>query len=228
MLARTSTVLAALWLAACAGPGSATASGWTDLFDGTSLDGWHGYASADVPAAWTVQDGVLALSHETGEGGDLVAPGTYGDFELEVVWKIAECGNSGILYRGEEAAELAPIYRTALEMQVLDNCHSDGRYPSHRNGALYDLYTPAEDASRPGDWNTSRIVARGPHIEHWLNGRKIVEAEQGSDDWASRLSVSKFRDGEAFPAYGTRRAGLIGLQDHGDDLWVRSVRVRSL
>ncbi len=225
---RLPAALVVLTLAACAGPRSATASGWTDLFDGTTLDGWHGYASPDVPPAWTVQGGVLTLSHDTGDGGDLVAPGTYGDFELEVVWKISECGNSGVFYRGVEDAALAPIYRTALEMQVLDNCHPDGKYPSHRAGALYDLYTPTEDAARVGDWNTSRIVARGPHIEHWLNGRKIVEAEQGSDDWLARVNVSKFRDGEAFPAYGTRRSGLVGLQDHGDPMWVRSVRIRPL
>lgn len=201
---------------------------WVDLFDGASLDGWHGYARTDVPAAWSVEDGILTLSPGTDDGGDLVAPGTYDDFELEVEWRIAECGNSGILYRGEESEAMAPIYRTALELQLLDNCHPDGQYPSHQNGALYDLYTPTADASRPGDWNTSRVVADGASIEHWLNGEQIVEAEQGSAAWDARVAVSKFRNAESFPAYGTRRSGIIGIQDHGDRLEVRSVRVRSL
>ncbi|PAP75423.1 3-keto-disaccharide hydrolase [Rubrivirga marina] len=232
---RALLALAALvTLAGCAG-GVGSADGappsqddWVELFDGTSLDGWHGYARADVPAAWSVEGGVLTLTPGTDDGGDLVAPGTYGDFELEVEWRIAECGNSGIFYRGEESADLAPIYRTALEMQVLDDCHPDGQYPSHRNGALYDLYTPTEGASRPGDWNTSRIVADGADLEHWLNGEQIVEAEQGSAEWDARLAVSKFRDDGTFPAYGTRRSGIVGIQDHGDRLEVRSVRIRTL
>lgn len=241
-MTRASLALAALVFAAgCGGlvggadgqdgrDGPRAGSDWTDLFDGVSLDGWHGYARADAPAAWSVtDDGVLMFTPGSDDGGDLVAPGgPYGDFELEVVWKIQGCGNSGIFYRGEESADLAPIYRTALEMQVLDDCHPDGRYPSHRNGALYDLYTPTADASRPGDWNTSRVVADGDRIEHHLNGQQVVEAEQGSDEWAARLAVSKFRDDDAFPAYGSRMAGLVGLQDHGDTLWVRSVRIRPL
>ena len=202
--------------------------GWVDLFDGASLDGWHGYARADVPAAWSVESGVLVLTPGTDDGGDLVAPGTYGDFELEVEWRIAECGNSGLFYRGAEAADLSPIYRTAIEMQVLDNCHPDGQYPSHQNGALYDLYTPTADPTRPGDWNTSRVVADGADIEHWVNGERVVEAEQGAAEWDARLAVSKFRDAETFPGYGTRRSGVVGIQDHGDRLEVRAVRIRTL
>ena len=224
-------------LAGCRAPasgadeaGARAEAGWTDLFDGETLDGWTGYATDAVPDGWAVVDGVMTLTPDGGSwDADLVAPGTYGDFELEVEWKVQACGNSGVFYRGEEAADLAPIWRTSLEMQVLDDtCHPDGRYPSHRAGGLYDLYAPAEGALRPGDWNTSRVVADGARIEHWLNGRKVVEATQGSADWDARLAVSKFRDGEAFPAYGTRRAGLVGLQDHGDTLRVRAVRIRPL
>ena len=218
-------------LAACASPPSSPAEdeGWTNLFDGASLDGWHGYARPDAPAAWSVEDGALTFTPGTDDGGDLVAEGTWSDFVLEVEWQIAECGNSGIFYRGEEDAALAPVWRTSLEMQVLDNCHSDGQFPSHRNGSLYDLYTPVEGADRPsGAWNTSRIVADGDRIEHWVNGVQVVTAEQGSDDWNARLAASKFRNAEAFPAYGSRRTGLIGLQDHGDLFRVRAVRIRTL
>lgn len=235
-MTRPSLALAALaLLAGCGGPTGASGGqdaadspGWTDLFDGETLDGWHGYARADAPAAWSVtDDGLLMMTPGSDDGGDLVAPGTYGDFELEVEWRIAECGNSGIFYRGAESEALAPIYRTAIEMQVLDDCHPDGAYPSHRNGSLYDLYTPTADASRPG-WNTSRVRAEGNRIVQSLNGQTIVEAEVGSDEWDARLAVSKFRDAETFPDFGARPAGIVALQDHGDTLWVRTVRIRSL
>ncbi len=220
-------------LAACGGAEGAaspetTATDWVDLFDGATLDGWHGYASPEAPTVWSVADGMIELTPGT-DGGDLVAPGTWGDFELEVEWRLAECGNAGLFYRGEEDAALAPIWRTSLEMQMLDDtCHPDGKYPSHQAGGLYDLYTPTASVLRPGDWNTSRVVADGDRIEHWLNGTQVVAAEQGSADWDARVAVSKFRDGEAFPGYGTRRSGIVGLQDHGDRLWVRSVRIRTL
>ena len=207
-------------------PGADAEAEWTDLL--ASLDGWHGYARPDVPAAWSLDGGVLTFTPGTDDGGDLVAPGTWADFELEAEWRVAPCGNSGVFYRGEESAALAPIWRTALEMQVLDNCHADGRYPSHRAGALYDLYAPAEDAAVAGGWNASRLVADGDRIEHWLNGARVVSARQGSPGWDARVAVSKFRDGDAFPAYGTRRAGIIGLQDHGDTLRVRAFRIRPL
>lgn len=241
MVIRTLALLLALApLAGCVGLGADGAdgqptpqndrTGWTDLFDGATLDGWHGYARTEAPSAWTVQGGLLTFTPGTDDGGDLVADGTWADFELEVEWQVAACGNSGIFYRGEEDAALAPIYRTSLEAQILDDtCHSDARYPSHRAGALYDLYVPQADApAQGGVWHTSRIVADGDRIEHWLDGARVVSARQGSDDWNARVAASKFRDADAFPGYGTRRSGLIGLQDHGDRLQVRSVRVRTL
>ena len=227
-------------LAACGGApattGGAEATGpegaWVDLFDGETLDGWHGYATGDVSDKWSVEDGVMTLTPDGGDwDGDLVAPGgPYADFELEVEWRVQDCGNSGVFYRGEEDADLAPIWRTALEAQILDDtCHPDAAYPSHRAGGLYDLYVPETDAPAEGGvWYTTRIVADGPRIEHWLDGEQVVTAEQGGAGWDARLAVSKFRDGDAFPAYGTRRAGLVGLQDHGDTLRVRRVRIRTL
>ena len=210
----------------------AAETGWTDLFDGATLDGWTGYASGALPAGWAVADGAMMLTPDGGSwDADLVAPGgPYGDFELEVEWKVQACGNSGLFYRGEEDADLAPIWRTSLEAQILDDtCHPDGAYPSHRAGGLYDLYTPETDAPAEGGvWHTTRIVADGARIEHYLDGALVVAATQGSADWDARLAVSKFRDGEAFPAYGTRRSGLVGIQDHGDTLWVRTVRIRPL
>lgn len=203
--------------------------GWVDLFDGATLDGWRGYGRADVPSAWRAEGGAIRLVPGTGDGGDLVAEGTWGDFELELDWRLAACGNSGVFYRGEERPG-GPVYQTAPEYQLLDDaCHPDGVYPSHRAGAVYDLYVPTAAAARPaGEWNRTRIVARGAHVEHWLNGQKVAEAEMGSPDWDARVAASKFRNAGAFPGFGTYRSGVIALQDHGDELWVRAVRVRPL
>ena len=227
-------LLLALLLGACAPPpavGEAEAvdgDGWTPLFDGETLDGWHGYNRADVPAAWSAADGEIRFTPGP-DGGDLIADGTYDDFELELEWKLAACGNSGVFYRGEEGPALDAPWRTALEYQLLDDaCNPDGAYPSHRAGALYDLYVPAASVARPAQWNRTRIVADGDRIEHWLNGERVVTAEQGGAGWAARVAASKFRDADAFPAYGVRRGGVVGLQDHGDALQVRSVRIRPL
>ena len=227
---RALALLLVLAGAGCSGPDRAAAAsgGWTDLFDGATLDGWHGYASATAPGGWAVDGGVLTFT-PGGEGGDLVAPGTWGDFELEVEWQVAPCGNSGVFYRGEEDPDLAPVWRTSLEAQVLDDaCNPDGAYPSHRAGSLYDLYAASGHPPSADGWTTLRVVADGDRIEHWMNGERVVTARQGSPDWDARLAVSKFRDGDAFPGYGTRRSGLIGLQDHGDTLRVRAVRIRTL
>ena len=209
----------------------ASEAGWVALFDGETLDGWHGNNRDDVPAAWSVEDGALRFTPGTGDGGDLIADGTWDDFELELEWRVAECANSGVFYRGDEGPAYGNVYQTALEMQVLDDaCHPDAAYPSHRAGALYDLYVPADfGAVRPaGEWNRARIVADGPRIEHWLNGVKIVEADAASADWAGRVAASKFRDAGTFPDYGARRGGVIGVQDHGDVVWYRNVRIRPL
>lgn len=230
-------LLAAVLLASCGGgpptttaPASSSDGEWIDLFDGETLDGWHGYNRTDVPGGWSAEDGAIRFTPGSGDGGDLMADGTYDDFELELEWRVAECGNSGVFYWTEESPAFDVPWRTALEMQVLDDsCHPDAQYPSHTAGALYDLYVPTADVVRSaGEWNRTRIVARSGHIEHWLNGQRIVEAEPGSEDWDARVAASKFRDGSAFPAYGTRTSGAIGLQDHGDAVWYRNVRVRRL
>lgn len=238
------TLALALLLAACGGGPAATGGGavggdaaaggageWVDLFDGETLDGWRQYATDGLADDWSVEDGVMVLTPEGEWDDNLVAPGgPYGDFELEVEWWVQPCGNSGVLYWGEESADLAPIWRTALEAQILDDtCHPDGRYPSHRAGGLYDLYVPeAAPPAEGGAWHTMRIVARDGRVEHHLDGRRVVAAEPGSADWDARLAVSKFRDTDAFPAYGTRRSGIVGIQDHGDTLRVRRVRIRTL
>lgn len=197
------------------------AEDWTDLTDPRH---WRSYGGDAFPSGWAFEDGALART-DSGDGGDIVTRETYGDFELALEWKVEPCGNSGIFYRGAEGAEY--VWNTAPEMQVLDNtCHPDAATPAHTAGAVYALYAPTEDVTRPaGEWNEVRIVADGAHVEHWLNGVKIAEYEQGSDDWNARVAASKFAEE---PGFGTHREGVIGLQDHGDLVWYRNIRIRPL
>ena len=199
----------------------ASAAAWTDLTDPSH---WRSYGGDAFPSGWAFEDGALART-DSGDGGDIVTREVYGDFELMLEWKVEPCGNSGIFYRGAEGAEY--VWNTAPEMQVLDNtCHPDAATPAHTAGAVYALYAPTEDVTRPaGEWNEVRIVADGAHVEHWLNGVKIAEYEQGSDDWNARVAASKFN---AMPGFGTHSAGPIGLQDHGDLVWYRHIRIRPL
>lgn len=206
------------------GAGDGADSEWIVLFDGTDLSHWRGYRQPEPPQAWSVDGDVLAFT--PGEpGGDLMTREQFGDFELELEWRVSEGGNSGILYRATEDYE--NVWESAPEMQVLDDArHADGQNPLTSAGANYALYPAEVDAVRPvGEWNRVRIVARGNHIEHWLNGEKVVEYELGSPDWQERVAASKFA---SMPGYGRAVRGHIALQDHGDPVWYRDIRIRPL
>lgn len=197
------------------------AAGWRLLLDGT-LDAWRGYRREDVPAGWSVGGGTLSFAPGA-DGGTLITREQFADFELALEWKVAEGGNSGVFYRVTEA-ERAP-YWTGPELQVLDNAgHPDGRTPETSAGANYALHAPAEDVTRPaGEWNEARIVVRGAHVEHWMNGVRIVEYELWTEEWRAAVAATKFAE---WPGYGMAAAGHIGLQDHGDPVWYRNIRVR--
>lgn len=224
-----------LLLAACAPaaqPGDTAASGtatmpssdraWRPLFDGRSLAGWRGFKSATPPAGWAAQDGEL---RRVGGGGDLLTAEQFDDFELALEWKVGPAGNSGIFYRVVEEGDAT--YHSGLEMQVLDDAgHADGESPLTSAGALYGLYAPPRGVVKPaGEWNRARIVARGNHVEHWLNGRKVVDAELWSPDFTARHAKSKFPQ---WPMFAKARRGHIALQDHGDPVSYRNVRIRPL
>jgi hypothetical protein len=201
----------------------AAQSEWKPLFDGATTAGWRGYGQDTMPAGWQVVDSALT---RVAEGGDIVTTEQYGNFELELEWKIRPGGNSGIFYRGVEITT-GPIYHTAPEYQVLDNAaHADGAIELTSAGSNYALHPAPRDLPKPpGEWNATRIVVNGNHVEHWLNGTKVVDYELGSDDWKARVAASKFKE---WPDYGLATRGYIGLQDHGDWVAYRNIRIKVL
>jgi hypothetical protein len=198
------------------------AEGWRLLFDGRSTAGWRGYKQQAPPSGWRVMEGELV---RVAGGGDLITTDQFGDFELALEWKVGPAGNSGVFYRMTEEGEES--YHTAIEMQVLDDAgHADGQSRLTSAGSLYGLYPAPEGVVKPaGEWNSARVRVRGNHVEHWLNGQKIVDAELWSDDWNRRLAASKFTQ---WPGFARAPRGHIGLQDHGDRVAFRNIRIREL
>lgn len=198
------------------------AEGWALLFDGTSMEHWRTYGSEDLHDGWRAEDGLLV---RVGGGGDIVTRDTYDDFDLRVEWMVREGGNSGIFFNARE--ESGRIFEGAPEMQVLDDAvHVDGQNPLTSAGANYALHPAPRGVVRPaGEWNEARIRVVGDHVEHWLNGRKIVEYDLGSPEWQALVAESKFAE---WPEYGTYPSGHIGLQDHGDWVAYRNVKIRRL
>ena len=190
------------------------------LFDGTSLDAWRGFEAETIGQGWKIVDG--ALLYDGSGGGDIVTKEEFGDFELTFEWRVPSGANSGVMYRvglGEEAP-----YLTGPEYQILDDAgHGDGKNPLTSAGSLYGLYAPQNKTLNPlCYWNSAKIVAHGNRIEHWLNGAKVLEAEIGSDDWNERLNKSKFK---AWPTFASLPSGRICLQDHGNEVWYRDIRI---
>ncbi len=183
---------------------------------------WRGYAKEGWPAGWSLEGGVLA---RVAGGGDIMTVEEFADFDLRLEFKVSPAGNSGIQYRVSTGDE-APYY-TGMEFQVLDDSeHRDGKNLLTSTGSLYALYARSERATLPvGEWNKARIIVQGNHVEHWLNGKKMVECEIGSDDWNERLAKSKFAE---WPRFAKNRQGHIALQDHNDPVWYRNIRIQRL
>ncbi|HEX8904931.1 MAG TPA: DUF1080 domain-containing protein, partial [Longimicrobiaceae bacterium] len=205
----------------------AGAGGWVTLFDGTSLDRWRGYKRHDIPASWRIVDGTLAHM-DTGkqpDRGDIVSRDQYGDFELEYEWKIQPGGNSGVMWHVSE--DQAFPYETGPEAQILDNeRHADGKIPSHHAGALYDLVVPPDRVTRPvGEFNTARIVSRGSRVQLFLNGTQTADFDFASAAGKAALAKSKFAK---MPGFARNSTGHIDLQDHGDTVYFRNIRIRPL
>ncbi len=195
---------------------------WQTLFDGKTLNGWRSLKSDRPGSGWTVEDGAIV---RTGKSGDLVTVDEFGDFELELQWKVEKATNSGIIYRVGLSANTT--WRTGPEYQILDNVDGADRSPlSHQAGALYDLVAPTKDMTKPvGEWNTTRVTVQGWHLVHWLNGERIVEIDLASPAGRALIAGSKFH---TMPQFATLTRGHIALQDHDNKVWFRAIRIRAL
>ena len=199
------------------------AAGWRLLFNGTSLEGWRGYKKPAPPDHWKVADGAITV---TGRKGDLITTEQFKDFELSLEWKLGKPGgNSGLMFRVVEEGDEAHF--TGPEVQIIDApVPSDPVKALTANGSNYALHAPARDVARPlGQWNQLRVLVKGAHVEHWLNGEKLLEYELWSPDWEARMKASKF---VKMPGYGRAKAGHIALQEHGDPVAFRNIKIREL
>ena len=210
------------------------AAGWKLLFDGKTTTGWRGYHSTTFPAqGWAVEDGAIkkvAKGEKPDSGGDIITTGEYGNFELALEWKLAAGGNSGLKYLITETPDGKGHSGVGYEMQILDDeRHPDAKEGVNGNrtaGALYDLIAPSTHAAKPiGEWNQARLVVRGHHVEHWLNGQKVVQFEIGSPEMKALIAKSKYKDIKGF---GDATSGHILLQDHGDEVSFRNIKLRQL
>ena len=194
---------------------------WHSLLEEHSAPAWRGWKEQGLPAGWRVEGGVLS---KDGRVDDLVTQDTFVNFELELEWKIGKAGNSGIFYRGTR--EYDHIYWSAPEYQLLDDANTeDGKSRLTAAGSDFALYGGPAGVVLPFDqWNKTRLIVKGNHVEHWLNGKKVVEYDFKSADWKSRVAASKFA---SYPNYGLAPAGLIGIQgDHPGALAIRGMRIR--
>lgn len=204
---------------------SAPAQGkWKVLFDGKSTDAWRGFKQTDFPSkVWRIDNGVLKTEPaDPADRVDIVTQEKFSDFELELEWKVSPRGNGGVLYRGDES--LQETWHTAPEIQVQDN----GRHLNTKTsaGSFYAIVAPSKNVVKPvGEFNLLRVVAKGSHVEHWLNGEKIVAYDLSSPEIKALISQSKFKD---YTHFGQLKEGFIALQHHGQEVWYRNVRIRSL
>src|SRR5665213_878745 len=208
--------------------------GWQLLFNGKNTDGWHNYGKQNVGNEWKVQDGAIHLdaSAQNKEGGDLVTNEEYGNFDLKMDWKISEKGNSGIIfYVNEDPAKYKETYETGMEMQVLDNGtptrpgHPDGKLYTHRAGDLYDLIASKEAANPLGQWNQVEIKCLNGKLDFYMNGVHSLSTNLWDGNWEKMIAISKFKD---MPGFGTFKSGKITLQNHGDDVWFRNIKIKKL
>ena len=208
--------------------------GWQLLFDGKTTNGWRKFNSKTIGSAWRVGDGCLYLDPtfkddwQIKNGGDIVTDQSFGDFDLKLEWKIEQNGNSGIMFFVvEDTAKYKYPWETGPEMQVLDNVgHPDGKYIKHRAGDLYDLITSAPETVKPyNQWNAVEVKSYKGQLDFWLNGEHILSTELWGDSWKNLIAGSKFK---SMPDFGLSHTGKISLQDHGNKVWFRNIKIRKL
>ena len=199
----------------------------TNLSDANASQMWKKYNGTTPGKSWSFANGVVSFDPSLGDGGDIVTKEEYQDFELSLEWKIQECGNSGIMFYVKEDENLFAPYLTGPEMQVLDNsCHPDAKIDKHRAGDLYDMIeTNVVNVKPAGEWNSIKIVSKNSHLDFYQNGAKVVSFTMHSPEWDAMVAQSKFKDWSEFGKY---KSGKIALQDHGDKVWYRNIKIKTL
>ena len=210
-------------------------AGWNLLFDGKSLAGWHTFKKKSIGKSWIINENAIHLDANTEtdksakpfDGGDIVSNQEYENFELQYEWKISNCGNSGVMFNVIESEKFDYVWQTGPEMQILDNsCHPDSKYDKHKAGDLYDLIACKYPVVKPaGEWNQARIKSNKGKVEFWLNGINVVNFTMHDDNWKKMVAGSKFKD---MPSFGVSSKGRISLQDHGDKVWFKNIKIRVL
>jgi hypothetical protein len=202
--------------------------GWKILFDGKTTNGWHSYGLSTVGTAWKIADGALYVDTTHNDNRDLVTNEEYENYDLKLEWKIAPKGNSGIIFNvKEDTTKYKHTYETGPEMQVIDNDgHADGKIKRHRAGDLYDLISSSQEPVKPvGEWNEAEIILNKGKLDFFLNGVNIVSTTMWDDNWKKMVAGSKFKSMTGFATYTT---GRIALQDHGNMVSYRNIRIKKL
>ncbi|MDB5120153.1 MAG: glycosyl hydrolase [Sphingobacteriales bacterium] len=204
-------------------------TGWKALFDGKTTKGWHTYGKSEAGSSWLVDNGTLHLTTSgNADHGDLVTDEEYSNFHLKLEWKIAKNGNSGIIFFvNEDPAKYPATYNTGMEMQVLDNDgHPDAKIYKHRAGDLYDLIASSKETVKPfGEWNQVDIISNNGKLDLILNGTTVVSTTMWDENWKSLIAGNKFK---TMPGFGINISGKIALQDHGDEVWYRNIKIQKL
>ncbi len=210
--------------------------GWVTLFDGKTLAGWHQYNKPGPVKIWKAEGAAIHLDEAAqkqspGDAADLVTDNEYDNFDLKLEWKVSPKGNSGIILFVNEDAKYKNTYETGPEMQVLDNGsptmlgHPDGKLYTHRAGDLYDLLAAKEAAKPTGEWNAAEVISKNGKLDFYLNGQHTLSTTMWDANWNAMIAVSKFKGMSGFGQY---KKGRIALQDHGDEVWYRNIKIRKL
>ena len=209
--------------------------GWELLFDGKSLNGWRNYRKNTIGRDWIVEDQAIHLHAQSNaeghwqaqDGGDIITDREFENFILKLQWKISKCGNNGIMFNVVESEKYDYVWQTGPEMQVLDNsCHPDAQYKTHRAGDLFDLIScTTESVKQAGEWNDVVIQSIKGKLDFWLNGVHVVSTQMFNKDWEDMIAKSKFKD---MPDFGKSRKGHISIQDHGDKVWYRNIKIKNI
>ncbi len=214
-------------------PAATQTDEWISLFDGETLNGWKRYNADDIGELWKVEDGMIVCYSEgggeaTAAGGSLITTAQFDNFELTVDFKLSPSGNSGLLYHVVEKPEYAYAYVTGPEYQLMDDASAPASMDEAKQTAsTYDMFAPSADKklNPAGEWNTAKIIYNNGHVEHWLNGQKVLEFEEGSDAWQTRYESSKWTEYSGWCQY---KKGSIALQDHGNYTWFRNIKIKKL